>query len=356
MLDNARVVDIRAAALTIYKYGTRIFSQMDSKELVLQFLDVLNAGTTVEQLLQQTADFVSRAFKPDHCALWVNGSNVSNVPVSAPFLAVSQQLHRHVAANNTFVLVNNPAQDVLTASRKEAKEVKAQLAAFPVRVQGKHAATLVLGSSQPSAHHSELISVLLEKLAVALSRAQRYQDAQHSAMTDSLTQLYNKAYFLEALKNEIARSQRSQRPISLVLFDFDNFKEYNDSHGHPEGDKLLAQLGEIVRSTVRAIDIPSRYGGEEFTIILPETNHDAAFAFAERLRTTVLEKSAISISIGVCTCLNASVSPETLLKEADKALYAAKREGKNRTRNFLILDKALGVIDVQEAGKFGKVN
>jgi diguanylate cyclase (GGDEF)-like protein len=329
---------------------------MDQKELLVQFLDCLNASTTVEQLLQQTADFMSRAFRPEHCAFWVNGSNVSQVPASQPFLSMSQALHNHVAATNSFVLVQSPGQDVLTAHLKEAKQFRAQMAAFPVRLQGKHAATLVLGSSMPLAHQTGLISSLLDKLSIALNRAQQYQHAQHSAMTDALTGLYNKAYFLEALKNEVARSQRSQRPISLVLFDFDNFKEYNDTHGHVEGDKLLQQLGELVRNTVRAIDIAARYGGEEFVIILPETSHDAAFAFAERLRTAVQEQCATTVSIGIATCLNASVSPETLLKEADKALYVAKRNGKNQTRNFLIIDRALGVIDVQEAAGIGKRN
>jgi diguanylate cyclase (GGDEF)-like protein len=140
------------------------------------------------------------------------------------------------------------------------------------------------------------------------------------------------------------------------MFDFDNFKELNDTQGHVEGDKLLQQLGELLRASIRAIDIPARYGGEEFTIILPETQHDHAHSFAERLRETVQDKFPTTISIGIATCLNASVSPETLLKEADKALYVAKRNGKNQTRSFLIIDKALGVIDVQQAGGFGKVN
>jgi len=171
-----------------------------------------------------------------------------------------------------------------------------------------------------------------------------------------LTGLYNKAYFLEALKNEVARSQRSQRPISLLLFDLDNFKEYNDSYGHPKGDELLKQLGEVIRSTARSLDTSARYGGEEFAIILPETGHDAAFAIAERLRKTVQDSCPTTISAGVCTCVNSSASPETLLNESDKALYVAKRNGKNQTRNFLIIDKALGVIDVQEAAGLGKIN
>ncbi len=327
---------------------------MNHNDVLLQFLDCLNASTTVEQLLQQTADFVSRAFRPEHCALWVNGTNVAPFPASQPFVSISQTLHNHVRATNAFVLVNNAGQDVLTSHVTGAKQMQAQVAAFPIRLQGKHVATLVLGASSHLTGQTELISLLLEKLTVALGRAQRFQDAQHSAMTDALTKLYNKAYFLEALKNEVARSQRSQRPISLVLFDLDNFKEYNDTYGHMEGDKLLQQLGEVLRTTVRAIDLPARYGGEEFTVILPETSHDHAFAFAERLRTTVADRCPATVSIGIATCMNASVSPETLLNEADKALYVAKRNGKNQTRNFLIIDKALGVIDMQEAASLGK--
>jgi len=326
---------------------------MDQKDILLNYLDCLNSATTVEQLVQQTAEFVVNTLKPEHCAFWVNDSNVSGVPVSDVFLALSRALHTHVSQTNAFVLVTNAGRDVLTSHVQGADRVKAQLYAFPVRLQAKHVATLVLGFSAQLLS-TDLISLLLEKLSIALGRAQRYQNAKHSAITDSLTGLYNKAYFLEALKNEVARSQRSQRPISLVMFDFDNFKEFNDANGHIEGDCLLKQLGEVLRAAIRAIDIPARYGGEEFAIILPETQHDHAFAFAERLRSIVMEKFPITISIGIATCTNASVSPETLLKEADKALYAAKREGKNRTRNFLILDRALGVIDVQQAAKIGK--
>ncbi|MEM4239611.1 MAG: GGDEF domain-containing protein [Candidatus Woesearchaeota archaeon] len=326
---------------------------MDQKDILLNYLDCLNSATTVEQLLQQTADFMSRVFKPDHCAFWVNGTNISEVPASNIFLAVSRALHTHVSQNNTLVIVANAAKDVLTSHVPDAEQVKAQLYAFPVRLQGKHAATLVLGFSAQLLS-TDIISMLLDKLSIALGRAQRYQNAQHSAMTDALTGLYNKAYFLEALKNEVARSQRSQRPISLVIFDFDNFKEHNDTYGHVEGDNLLKQLGEVLRATIRAIDVPARYGGEEFAIILPETQHDHAFAFAERLRGLVMEKFPTTISIGIATCMNASVSPETLLKEADRALYVAKNNGKNQTRNFLILDRALGVIDIQQASGIGK--
>ncbi len=327
---------------------------MDRDDLILQFLDGLNASTTVEQLLQQTVEFLHRAFRLENCVLWANGTTMSPFPVSQPFLNISKALNNHVVATNAFVLVHNPSNDVLTSHIKEAKDFKSQIAAFPVRLQGKPVASVSLSSSNSLSSHGELISILLDKLGIALNRAQRFQDAQHSAMTDALTQLYNKAYFLEALKNEVARSRSSQRPISLIIFDLDNFKEYNDLHGHMEGDKLLKNLGEVLRSVTQGSGVSARYGGEEFVVILSETAHEPAFTFAEKLRLEILEKCGVSISIGIASCLNSSVSAETLFKEADTALYKAKRNGKNQTRAFLIIDKALGVIDVQEAAGLGK--
>lgn len=322
--------------------------------MLLEFLDCLNAVTTVDDLLAQSAGFVSRVFRPVHCALWAGAENVSGLPASQPFLGISQALHRHIASMNSLVVISNPAQDVLTAGLAGAKDLKCNILALPVRLNARHFATLVLGSQETLVPVSRLVSVLMDRLSIALARAFKLEEAQHSAMTDALTQLYNKAYFLEALKNEVARSRRSQRPISLLMFDIDNFKEFNDANGHIEGDRLLAGLGALVKQNVRAIDVPARYGGEEFAVILPETGHDSAFAFAERIRSIVAEKCAATVSIGIATCLNASVSPESLLKESDRALYAAKRNGKNQSRAFIIIDRALGVIDVQQASSVGK--
>ena len=197
----------------------------------------------------------------------------------------------------------------------------------------------------------ELVSLLLSKMSVAAARAKYFEDAQHCAITDLLTGLYNKAYFTEAIKREISRGKTSQEPLSLIMFDFDNFKELNDTKGHIEGDRILKEIGNMLKDQIRSVDIACRYGGEEFTVILPETSQEDAFAMAERLRKTVEEQfqGLTTISLGLVTCMNSSLDAKNMIQQADIALYKAKSLGKNRTVNFVVIDKSIAPIDVQTA-------
>ncbi len=162
-----------------------------------------------------------------------------------------------------------------------------------------------------------------------------------TSVSDETTGLFNKRYFLQNLNAEIKRSDRYKQPVSLIIFDIDNFKHLNDTYGHPKGDEVLRHLGEIVISNFReGIDIAARTGGEEFSIILPATEEDKAVMAAERLRKAVEQYSfgetpdgaelKITISLGVATYPVHAKSPKELIKKADEALYLAKRKGKNR--------------------------
>ena len=163
------------------------------------------------------------------------------------------------------------------------------------------------------------------------------------ALTDKLTDLYNRAYFDTVLENEMARSERSGRPMSLLMIDLDNFKQINDTFGHQVGDSILQMVGRTIKSTCRCADVACRYGGEEFALILPETNASAAFALAERIRRNLLEVTAIAagerIKVSATIGLSCSRHPDLidargLLRQADTALYAGKRNGRNRTETF----------------------
>jgi diguanylate cyclase (GGDEF)-like protein len=163
---------------------------------------------------------------------------------------------------------------------------------------------------------------------------QRYRTL---SITDGLTSLYNSRHFYEQLGHEIERANRYQRPLSLLLLDADNFKQINDTYGHVEGDRVLQILAQVVKSCLRSADTAYRYGGEEFTAILPETSIQAAELLAERLReafaTTPLKLSSgatihSTVSIGVTQY----VSPENIqrfVRRADDGVYQAKRRGKN---------------------------
>lgn len=151
---------------------------------------------------------------------------------------------------------------------------------------------------------------------------------------DELTGLYNRRVLIARLKEEFHRALRYEQPLSLLMFDVDWFKAYNDAFGHPAGDEVLRQIAHLVRRMLRAGDVPARYGGEEFAVVLPNTLAQGALALAERLREAVANTPwplrPITISVGVASQTAAAEDPLTLIAAADQALYEAKRAGRNR--------------------------
>ncbi len=171
----------------------------------------------------------------------------------------------------------------------------------------------------------------------------RAEHAEEQASRDGLTGLYNHRMFYTLLEQERARSDRFGRPLSLLMIDIDHFKRVNDIHGHLTGDAVLKGLSDLLSRQARAIDRVCRYGGEEITVILPETDAPAAVSIAERLRATVEHQPfdieggktvGITVSIGVATYPAQGISGEALVSAADSALYAAKQGGRNRVGRY----------------------
>lgn len=157
--------------------------------------------------------------------------------------------------------------------------------------------------------------------------------------TDRLTGLYNRGHWEELLVQEYRRCSRNGRVSSLLMFDIDHFKKVNDTYGHQAGDAVICALADVLRHTQRDTDIAGRYGGEEFVVILPDTNAQQAYAFAERLRkcieTTIVkfENQSLSfqVSIGVCQLEESIDNAQAWLSLSDQALYQSKNNGRNRT-------------------------
>jgi len=181
---------------------------------------------------------------------------------------------------------------------------------------------------------------LLDQLQHANEELQEVNRAlKEMAVRDGLTSLYNHRHFQEALAQEIARSQRSGKPCSVAFMDVDNFKAYNDTHGHPDGDRLLRTLSEILMSHLRCSDLAARYGGEEFVLLLPETPKAAALRIAEGLRVKVEQEhfpgreqqplGRVTISIGVASYPEDGSDAATVMACADQRLYKAKHGGRN---------------------------
>ncbi len=160
------------------------------------------------------------------------------------------------------------------------------------------------------------------------------------ARTDALTQLPNRREIMERLQTEIERSERSRHPIAILMLDIDHFKSINDTWGHAAGDRVLMAIADTARASLRRIDSCGRIGGEEFLVLVPETDRTEAAAAAERLRVAIVGKSIendgqsvhVSVSIGVANCHQEGSlpAPDQFIQLADRALYMAKETGRNR--------------------------
>ena len=215
-----------------------------------------------------------------------------------------------------------------------------------------------LDRQRPTEEVVRLIEVFASKAASNIELQRAYGELEQQSRTDGLTGLYNHRFFQERLAAEIARAQRFEKPLTLLMIDVDNFKEFNDAFGHPQGDRLLKSLADLLLAQTRAqVDVVARYGGEEFVVLLLETGGGDAAAAAERIqdsvegrrpglavaeaiRTATQEQmfdtaagkaGGVTVSVGVATFPDHASTGDQLVANADKALYLAKRLGKNRT-------------------------
>lgn len=195
------------------------------------------------------------------------------------------------------------------------------------------------GPDGRAVENAEIALAATEQLSLALSNLQLQESLRVQSIRDPLTGLFNRRYLEESLEREIARCVRRNMPMSVLMLDLDHFKRFNDSHGHDGGDALLAQFGRLLDSLCRSEDIACRFGGEEFTMILPEAGIDVARTRAEAIRVATSELQVmhlrrnlgpVTCSIGVASFPLHAETGAMLVKAADAALYRAKAEGRDR--------------------------
>ena len=183
-----------------------------------------------------------------------------------------------------------------------------------------------------------IMSIFAKQIGISLERARLFQEVQNLALTDPLTGLQNRRSLFELGRVEFARAQRMKRPFCCMMLDLDHFKQVNDEYGHLIGDQVLQEFARRCSSSVRAVDLIGRYGGEELIILMPETDRETALHVAERLRSTVAatpirireREIFLTTSIGVATQDENTQELETLIARADQAMYIAKHKGRNR--------------------------
>jgi diguanylate cyclase (GGDEF)-like protein len=245
--------------------------------------------------------------------------------------------------------VMNRGQEFVSANlRQDARAAHSTVGAvlaFPLACRGRRVGALVALDRTASAREPRLspslmrsVKVLLEPAAVALDSALLLKRAEALSVTDDLTHLYNSRYLNQVLRRETKRASRSGRPLSLLFIDLDGFKAINDTHGHLFGSRALVEAAAVIRSSARETDVVSRFGGDEFALVLPDTGGEGAFAVGERIREKIAAHMFLAgdgldihltVSFGVATLPDVAASSEELVQAADKAMYQVKDTGKN---------------------------
>ncbi|MCJ7606200.1 MAG: diguanylate cyclase, partial [Dehalococcoidales bacterium] len=210
---------------------------------------------------------------------------------------------------------------------------------LPLIVKGRAIGSFIVASGQPNAYtqrHVKLLEQLASQIAMPLENTQLYIKAEKKARIDELTGLLNRRSLDEMLDNEISRHSRYGGEFSLAIIDLDSFKAYNDTYGHLSGDSLLREIGNTIKMSIRNADHAFRYGGDEFAIVLPQTDIESASQVADRVRRKIgsgidTKDVAVTASIGIASWPGDGVSHTDIITAADVTLYQAKRNGGNQT-------------------------
>ncbi len=238
------------------------------------------------------------------------------------------------------------------AKRIDPKAAQSLLC-YPLNMGDRAIGSLVLLGRTPnmfSPYEIQVAGLVANLAAAAVANSLMYSEMERRAITDGLTGLYNHRLFQERLSMEIERASRTATKLSVVLMDIDHFKNINDTHGHPIGDKVLKSMSKVVQEQVRKIDTAARYGGEEFVLILVGTDAHGALKTAERIRKAVAKlvfvgesEFSVTISLGIAAYPDDALKKEQLTERADQALYHAKEHGRNQVVLYSSLPSKIAV-------------
>jgi diguanylate cyclase (GGDEF)-like protein len=175
-----------------------------------------------------------------------------------------------------------------------------------------------------------LLKSIGNQVGVAIDNSRLYEETKKSALHDPLTGIANRRMMNMIFKRTFEEVKRYKRPLSIIMLDIDHFKKYNDTKGHIAGDKALVAVSKVLINATRGVDLVSRYGGEEFLLLLPETDTVGAKILAERIRESIEKETDVTASLGVAICSEEVNDEEEFINKADSALYEAKNSGRNR--------------------------
>jgi len=322
---------------TLYTIGQSVNSTIDLEELFQNICSNLPRQIGIQEFTLMLLD-------PQHRRLHVKAAwgfqHVEQVRNLS--FAVGEGVTGLVAQLGRMIYVQDIQKDMRYMNYRGEKRRKGSFLSMPLNYKGELIGVMNCGRSKPSAfskNEIKLLQLIANQIALSIANARLYAKTRELSVRDELTGLYNRRHFLHVLQLEWKRASRFHHPMSLLMIDVDHFKKCNDSYGHKEGDRVLRHMGKLLVKTLREVDTLARFGGEEFVVLLPDTDRNGALAVGEKLRRIIDEEGfvlsdkkpiPITISVGVSNYPNDVKDLEDLVDHADIALYDAKDQGRNR--------------------------
>jgi diguanylate cyclase (GGDEF)-like protein len=320
------------------------------KSLLVRGLDIFNQ-VSIDEIMNATVYQISYHFLPSFLAfLWKPVQTREDITIKAyknykpvnlnlnidsitPLEAFFRQNPKPVQFDYMTSLLNN--EEIL----KPYRDIKTEIVVPIIGPFGLYGLILIGKKNLDEEYDSDELFFLRQLMSFVSQGIKNHLHYENS-LRDVKTGLYNHGFFLARLTEEVSRTKRNKCCSTIIVIDVDKFKDFNDSYGHLAGDKVLEDLAQVIKKGVRGDDIPSRFGGEEFTVLLPNTDQPTAWGVAERLRINVAEMNVpwdvslpqVTISLGIYTFdQNSGVDVNTILRRGDDALYTSKQRGRNRT-------------------------
>ncbi len=373
----AEIVDATVLSpVNLRVYNSDILSILAEIALAIGFVRLFNNDLVAERARLKRAEALSNATRQLSASLELDAvlkaiaqealemvavDEVAVVPTDPQAGALPDQLafagretgctgvHRNLPSELTRQILSSGQPQFISDMSRHPLQATAQfpcqssLAALPLLHGGQVKGFLYAVCKKPhqfSPDERQILVLFAQHAALAIHNAQLHRQVEQLSVTDPLTGLANRRRFDRELADELTRARRYAKPLSLILCDIDLFKTVNDRLGHPAGDAALRAMGEVLRQTVRETDLPTRVGGEEFAVLMPETGPDEALEVAERLRSGVENRAVewegqtfrLTISVGVTGSAGEALpdTPDELYRLADGAMYRAKEAGRNR--------------------------
>jgi diguanylate cyclase (GGDEF)-like protein len=324
-------------------------------ETLMEIAKALASPKEIHEILEEIMLQVSRLLHPKAWSLLLRDEETNELEFAVVISDVAENLKGvrlpvgygiagWVAEKGEPLIISDVQKDPRFAAEfaKQLTFTTRSIACVPIKSQDQIFGVIELINSHDEGIFTEadehILTTIADFAGIAISNAKAIAKIKQLVITDDLTGLYNSRYFFEQIEYEVERAKRYSTPLSLVFFDLDRFKNVNDTYGHLVGSRLLAEVGSIVQTNIRKTDKAARYGGDEFVIILPQTEKDGATIFARKLlealhRYPFISSNgdvlAITASFGVAAFPADAGSAGELINAADESMYLVKESGRN---------------------------